>query len=97
MKKQTIEEAADNYVFITNGHKFSNNDNTAGDNYKSFIDGANWYKENNFNYDENFIQWLNRSVYCFCSKNYWFNTDNLFDEKDYTLSDLYKIYIEKTK
>ena len=68
MKKQTTEEAADHYVFITNGHKFSNNDNTAGDNYKSFIDGANWYKENNYIYTEDFIQWLDRSDYSFCKK-----------------------------
>jgi hypothetical protein len=41
MKKE-IEKAAVKWVFETNGEKWSNNDNTAGDNYGSFIAGAKW-------------------------------------------------------
>jgi len=36
----TIDKNADKWVFETNGHKWSNNDNTAGDNYISFVQGA---------------------------------------------------------
>jgi hypothetical protein len=43
--KETIEEAADKWVFETNGHKWSNNDDTAGDNYGSFKAGAKWMEE----------------------------------------------------
>jgi hypothetical protein len=43
--KKTAEEAAEKWVFETNGHKWSNNDNTAGDNFASFIAGAKWQKE----------------------------------------------------
>ncbi len=38
---KTLEEEAEKWVFETNGHKWSNNDDTAGDNYGSFIAGAN--------------------------------------------------------
>ena len=34
-----LDEMADEWVFETNGHKWSNNDNTAGDNYASFKSG----------------------------------------------------------
>lgn len=34
-----LDELADEWVFETNGHKWSNNDNTAGDNYGSFKSG----------------------------------------------------------
>jgi hypothetical protein len=34
--------AATKYVFEENGHKFSNNNNEAGDNFISFLAGANW-------------------------------------------------------
>jgi hypothetical protein len=44
-KQETIEEAAEKWVFETNGHKWSNNDDTAGDNYGSFMAGAKWMKE----------------------------------------------------
>ena len=37
-----IEEAANKWVFETNGNKWSNNDDTAGDNFGSFIEGAKW-------------------------------------------------------
>ncbi len=43
--KEKIEEAADEYVFVTMGHRFSNNDGSAGDNYASFIAGANYVIE----------------------------------------------------
>ena len=43
--KETIEEAADKWVFETNGHKWSNNDDTAGDNYGSFKAGAEWMRQ----------------------------------------------------
>jgi hypothetical protein len=44
-RQETFEEAAEKWVFETNGHKWSNNDNTAGDNFASFIAGAKWQKE----------------------------------------------------
>jgi hypothetical protein len=44
-KQETIEEAAEKWVFETNGHRWSNNDDTAGDNYGSFIAGTKWMKE----------------------------------------------------
>jgi hypothetical protein len=44
---ETIEDAANKWVFETNGHKWSNNDDTAGDNYGSFIAGAEWMRKNN--------------------------------------------------
>jgi hypothetical protein len=37
----SIEDRADKWVFEINGHKWSNNDSSAGDNYGSFIAGAN--------------------------------------------------------
>ena len=45
--KETLEEGAKKWVFETNGYKWSNNDNTAGDNYGSFIAGAKWQAEKN--------------------------------------------------
>jgi hypothetical protein len=44
MKQETLD-AAHEWVFETNGHKWSNNDNTAGDNFSSFIAGAKWQQE----------------------------------------------------
>ena len=40
-----LDGAAQKWVFETNGHKWSNNDNTAGDNYGSFKEGAKWQGE----------------------------------------------------
>lgn len=37
-----IREAADEWIFGENGMKWSNNDNTAGDNHGSFMAGAKW-------------------------------------------------------
>jgi hypothetical protein len=45
LPKQTLKEAAEKWVFETNGHKWSNNDDTAGDNYGSFKAGAKWMSE----------------------------------------------------
>jgi len=48
LKKRIAEQmhyAADNWVFQKNGHKWSNNDDTAGDKYGSFIAGAKWALE----------------------------------------------------
>lgn len=44
-KQETIEEAADKWIFETNGHRWSNNDDTAGDNYGSFKAGAEWMRQ----------------------------------------------------
>lgn len=38
-KQKTLEGLADKWVFETNGHKWSNNNNEAGDNFGSFIAG----------------------------------------------------------
>jgi hypothetical protein len=48
----TIEEAAEKWVFETNGHKWSNNDDTAGDNYGSFKAGAKWQAERMYSEEE---------------------------------------------
>jgi len=50
--QETLEEAAEKWVFETNGHKWSNNDDTAGDNYGSFIEGANFMTEIMYSEDE---------------------------------------------
>jgi hypothetical protein len=39
VKQETLEKLADKWVFETNGHKWSNNNNEAGDNFGSFIAG----------------------------------------------------------
>jgi hypothetical protein len=39
-KQETIEDGANKWVFETNADRWSNNDDTAGDNYGSFIAGA---------------------------------------------------------
>lgn len=39
---EEIRDGADKWVFDINGMKWSNNDNTAGDNYGSFIAGVKW-------------------------------------------------------
>ncbi len=44
-KEEKLNEAADKWVFETNGHKWSNNDDTAGDNYGSFKAGAEWMRQ----------------------------------------------------
>jgi len=42
IKDNEIRDAADEWVFETNGLKWSNNDNTTGDNHRSFMAGAKW-------------------------------------------------------
>ena len=37
-----LRKAAKDWVFVTNGEKWSNNNNEAGDNYGSFIEGGLW-------------------------------------------------------
>jgi hypothetical protein len=44
-KQETIDDAATKWVFETNGHRWSNNDDTAGDNYGSFKAGAEWMRQ----------------------------------------------------
>lgn len=43
--KDPIIEAAEKWVFETNGHKWSNNNDEAGDNYSSFKAGAEWMQQ----------------------------------------------------
>jgi hypothetical protein len=43
--KETLKDAAEKWVFETNGHKWSNNDDTVGDNYGSFKAGAEWMRQ----------------------------------------------------
>jgi transposase len=47
-KETTLEDAAYEWTFTINGGKWSNNDDTAGDNYGSFIAGARWQAEQIF-------------------------------------------------
>jgi len=49
--KETLEEAAEKWVFETNGHKWSNNDDSAGDNYSSFKAGVKWQEERTCNHN----------------------------------------------
>ena len=51
-KQETVEEAAEKWVFETNSHKWSNNDNSAGDNYGSFLNGAKWQAERSYSEEE---------------------------------------------
>lgn len=48
--KAAMYQAANKWTFDTNGHKWSNNDNTARDNFNSFCEGfktaVNYIKEN---------------------------------------------------
>jgi hypothetical protein len=50
--KKTIEEVAHKWVFETNGDKWSNNDDTAGDNYGSFIEGVKSDTAKDYWYDK---------------------------------------------
>jgi hypothetical protein len=47
-----LDDATQKWLFETNGHKWSNNDNTAGDNYGSFIAGAKWMGERSYSEEE---------------------------------------------
>jgi hypothetical protein len=61
--KETIEEAAERWVFDTNGHKWSNNDDTAGDNYGSFIAGYKLAQERGYSGEEVIDLLYKRSIY----------------------------------
>ena len=50
--KHKLEEAAGKWVFETNGHKWSNNDDTAGDNFGSFKAGAEWQASRGYSEEE---------------------------------------------
>lgn len=53
LNKETITKgAAEHWVFKINGGKWSNNDDTAGDNYASFMAGAKWQEEKSYNEDQ---------------------------------------------
>ena len=45
VRKIDILKAAEKWVFETNGHRWSNNDATAGDNFGSFLAGAKFALE----------------------------------------------------
>jgi hypothetical protein len=45
LSDEDIREGAEKWVFETNGHKWSNNNDEAGDNYGSFMEGVKWYRE----------------------------------------------------
>ena len=53
MSIEEIDEAASEWVFETNGMQWSNNDDSAGDNYGSFIAGVKWALEQSKS-DKNF-------------------------------------------
>lgn len=61
MKLETLEEAADRWVFETNGHKWSNNDDTAGDNFGSFKAGAEWQAKRLYS-EEEVIELLQKAL-----------------------------------
>ena len=52
MKIETIEESAEKWVFETNGHKWSNNNNEAGDNFGSFKEGYKTAQKTLYSDDE---------------------------------------------
>jgi hypothetical protein len=62
-KQETLEEAAEKWVFETNGHKWSNNDDTAGDNFSSFIAGAKWQQEQDKKLYNEVFEWLAHKDY----------------------------------
>lgn len=51
-EEETLEDFAEKWVFETNGHKWSNNDDTAGDNYGSFIAGYKLAQERGYSGEE---------------------------------------------
>ena len=80
-KQEALEEAANKWVFEINGNKWSNNDNTAGDNYGSFITGAKWQQERMYS-EEYLVELLN-----FVTKEYnisngigWFHTHDSIED-----------------
>lgn len=73
--KETLEEAAERWVFDTNGHKWSNNDDTAGDNYNSFIKGTKWQMERSYSEEE--LDLLNKMFNLYWIENNSQHEDNL--------------------
>ena len=67
-RDETVEEAAETWVFETNGHKWSNNDDTAGDNYGSFMAGAEWQSERGYSEEE--VEKMVRAAYTFGEKEF---------------------------
>jgi hypothetical protein len=67
-RNETVEEAAETWVFETNGHKWSSNDNTAGDNYGSFKAGATWQAERMYSEEE--VEKMVRAAYTFGEKEF---------------------------
>ena len=57
MKQETFEESAEKWVFETNGHKWSNNDDSAGDNYGSFIAGFKCCQEQTYSNMEEYADY----------------------------------------
>jgi len=51
-KQETPGKAATKWVFETNSHKWSNNDDTAGDNYGSFLAGYKLAQERSYSEEE---------------------------------------------
>ena len=77
MKK--LDDAAHEWVFETNGHKWSNNDDTAGDNFGSFIAGAKWQKEKELDR----LKELEKEKYKYffeCGRNYQLTGEGTFKE-----------------
>jgi hypothetical protein len=52
INEDDIREAAHEWVFETNGRKWSNNDNSAGDNYGSFMAGAQLVNQQTYSQDQ---------------------------------------------
>ena len=59
MSIEEIDEVASEWVFKTNGMKWSNNDDTAGDNYGSFIAGVKCSQEKLLNEKDFGTAWKN--------------------------------------
>jgi hypothetical protein len=51
-KQETLEKTAEKWVFETNSHKWSNNDDTAGDNHYSFKNGVKWQQERSYSEED---------------------------------------------
>ena len=65
-EEETLEDFAEKWVFETNGHKWSNNDDTAGDNYGSFIAGFKLAQERGYSGEE-VEDIVNKTVNKFCT------------------------------
>ena len=70
-KQKTLDKAAAKWVLKTNSHRWSNNDDTAWDNYNSFKEGAKWQAERMYS-DEEVLDLL-------CARNIEFN---LYEGRD---------------